>query len=40
LQMGEREERLRESHTLGDSDEIRMGETVLQFIRTPRGGKR
>ena len=40
LQMGEREERLREPHILGDNDEIRIGETVLQFIRTPRGGKR
>jgi len=40
MQMGEREERLRDAHTLGDNDEIRIGETVLQFIRTPRGGKR
>lgn len=40
LQMGAREERLRDAHTLGDNDEIRIGETVLQFIRTPRGGKR
>jgi pSer/pThr/pTyr-binding forkhead associated (FHA) protein len=40
LRIGDREERLRDAHTLGNNDEIRLGETVLQFIRTPHGGKR
>jgi pSer/pThr/pTyr-binding forkhead associated (FHA) protein len=40
LRIEDREERLRDAHTLGNNDEIRLGETVLQFIRTPHGGKR
>jgi DNA segregation ATPase FtsK/SpoIIIE, S-DNA-T family len=40
LQIGEREERLRAAHTLLQNDELRLGESVLQFIRTPDGGKR
>jgi pSer/pThr/pTyr-binding forkhead associated (FHA) protein len=40
LRIGDRQERLRDAHTLSNNDEVRLGETVLQFIRTPHGGKR
>jgi pSer/pThr/pTyr-binding forkhead associated (FHA) protein len=40
LQVGGGEQLLRAPHTLANNDEIRLGETVLQFIRTPHGGKR
>jgi hypothetical protein len=35
-----REERLRSSQALVDGDEIRVGQTVLKFIRVQEGGKR
>jgi pSer/pThr/pTyr-binding forkhead associated (FHA) protein len=40
LQMGGHEERLRDVHSLGNNDELRLGDTILQFIRTPQGDKR
>ena len=40
LQVGGGEQLLRAAHTCADNDQIRLGETVLQFIRTPHGGKR
>jgi pSer/pThr/pTyr-binding forkhead associated (FHA) protein len=40
LLVGDRVERLRAAHTLVTNDEVRLGETVLQFIRTPQGDKR
>jgi pSer/pThr/pTyr-binding forkhead associated (FHA) protein len=39
LQVGGGEQLLRAAHTFADNDQIRLGETVLQFIRTPHGGK-
>jgi hypothetical protein len=35
-----REERLRSSQALMDGDEIRLGQTVLKFIRVQEGGRR
>ena len=35
-----REERLRSSQALVDGDELRLGSTVLKFIRVQEGGKR
>jgi hypothetical protein len=35
-----REERLRVDQALVDGDELRLGGTVLQFLRTPKGDKR
>jgi hypothetical protein len=40
LRVEGREERLRSSQALVDGDEIRVGETVLQFISTPKGNSR
>jgi hypothetical protein len=39
LNLGGRFERLTSHHALADGDEIRLGNTVLQFIRTPKGGE-
>ena len=35
-----REERLRAAQALVDGDEIRLGQTVVQFIQVPQGGQR
>jgi hypothetical protein len=40
LQVGGGEQLLRAAHTFAGNDRVRLGETVLQFIRTPYGGKR
>jgi pSer/pThr/pTyr-binding forkhead associated (FHA) protein len=40
LVVGGRDEPIRSSQVLVDGDEIRLGQTVLEFVDTPRGRRR